>query len=543
MPLSYRELTQPAAEPLTLAQAKAHLATLQKQMSDTLASFNQWSSTNLKSLQAKQARGGRYTYSGDITDIEGATLTINDRFGNLQAKQQDDETSRRQKQLEGQKEAAQKAKEALDKLIASIKQAAETIKSNQTEVADAAREGLIMPHPLVGLFGQPSSNLQAELPRADLSKNSDMERGISGQSKFQFQWLTNLNQYTAIQSENADAIAQASLQMDIATGAISAHDAAVKLASIHTAEYTEQIDALFSQLDNLKSLRDSGAISLNEFSARSTSVLNQMGTLNGQRQIQFAQDEQGINSTTVAGATKNALAVMVQSWTDMSKQIPDLLVSSLDEVNRSLASALMAHTHTGREYRRGIENALSQSARGIGTNLLNTSFQGIEGSAMKKLFGIGGKPDGTASNPIHTIVDKADGAGNAAGLLNGGSLSKLLGSIGGGIGKAGSWFGSLIAAIPHFAGGGDFLAGRPMLVGEMGPEIVSFGSPGHIIPNSAISSGDTNHLYIDARGSNDPAATEQAVHRAMRQYIPGIVSMSVGAVSERQKRVALSRRA
>lgn len=225
------------------------------------------------------------------------------------------------------------------------KQGAEAVRKNIDAIAEASRNGLIMPHPLLGLYGQPDSNLRSVMPLSDLSKNSDMTAGMSEQSKFQAQWLTNLNKGAAIQEQVAVSMARVRLQIAQATGSISAHDAAIKLADIHTEEYTQQISALYTQLGNLKKLRDSGSISGNEYSARASAIENEMAQVNGQRQIQYAHDQAGIYGSTVSGATRNALSQMVQSWTDMSKQIPDLITSSLDEVNRSLASSLMAKTY------------------------------------------------------------------------------------------------------------------------------------------------------------------------------------------------------
>ena len=47
---------------------------------------------------------------------------------------------------------------------------------------------------------------------------------------------------------------------------------------------------------------------------------------------------------------------------------------------------------------------------------------------------------------------------------------------------------------------------------------------------------------IDARGSSDPAATEMAVHRAMRQYLGPMVGVSLAAAQDQRRRVpALNR--
>lgn len=75
----------------------------------------------------------------------------------------------------------------------------------------------------------------------------------------------------------------------------------------------------------------------------------------------------------------------------------------------------------------------------------------------------------------------------------------------------GGWIGG-IAKILGFAGGGDVMGGRPILVGERGPEIFTPPSSGRIIPN-----GGMGNIYIDARYSRDPQATAQAVRVAVTQ--------------------------
>jgi hypothetical protein len=67
-----------------------------------------------------------------------------------------------------------------------------------------------------------------------------------------------------------------------------------------------------------------------------------------------------------------------------------------------------------------------------------------------------------------------------------------------------SLFGGLIGMAPGFAGGGDFMAGQAIRVGEQGPELAVFNRPGTIIPNgaSAARGGIVQNIHIDARGAD-----------------------------------------
>ncbi len=79
-------------------------------------------------------------------------------------------------------------------------------------------------------------------------------------------------------------------------------------------------------------------------------------------------------------------------------------------------------------------------------------------------------------------------------------------SIKGMVSKGGGWgfLGSLLTGLLGFAGGGDFMAGQAIRVGEQGPEVAVFNQPGTIIPHGALAGaggGVVQNLYIDARGA------------------------------------------
>ena len=67
-----------------------------------------------------------------------------------------------------------------------------------------------------------------------------------------------------------------------------------------------------------------------------------------------------------------------------------------------------------------------------------------------------------------------------------------------------SLLGGLVGFAPGFAGGGDFMAGQAIRVGEQGPELAVFNRPGTIIPNgsSAARGGIVQNVHIDARGAD-----------------------------------------
>jgi hypothetical protein len=103
----------------------------------------------------------------------------------------------------------------------------------------------------------------------------------------------------------------------------------------------------------------------------------------------------------------------------------------------------------------------------------------------------------------------------------GGFFGNLLGSFtGGGV------------SVPGRAGGGSVSAGMPYIVGEHGPELMVPGASGSIVPNGALSKGDT--YYIDARGAD--AGVEQRVMRAIDASRKQAVRESVVTIREQSLR-------
>jgi hypothetical protein len=282
------------------------------------------------------------------------------------------------------------------------------IKEHTDLMKEWADKGMIRPDDLSNVGGgsvaSPTSTYQYA---TDLSKDSDYTKGISEQSKSTAEFLKNLNAGTAIQQANANAIAEASLKMAVAQGAMSKLDAAQVQAQIHTDEYTQ---ALTKLQDALAAVNASTSLTPTEKNAQSTGLQDQISQLNGARAVQIAEDNSAIDMDTVGGSIHEALSRYVQEATDTGAQISAILTNAFNSVNSSLASSLMAKEPSGSEYRKNILNGLSGSARGIGSQLLDSSFKNVEGSALKA-FGFGGKAkaDGSKANPFYTR--SADGSG------------------------------------------------------------------------------------------------------------------------------------
>ncbi|HEV2463542.1 MAG TPA: hypothetical protein VGT04_07045 [Acidobacteriaceae bacterium] len=414
----------------------------------------------------------------------------------------------------------------------------QVLKSQDALVKSYVDNNLIAPTPLLNAQGvpvplpQPTKSLST-----DLSLSSNFTRFEQPQNKAAVKYLKNLNDGVAIQKQNADALAESSIQMQVATGQMSKLDAAQAMAALHAQQYAENLKSL---QDAIAAVMSAPELSPIERSAKASGLQNQISALNGSRAIEQVQDLAKIDDSTLGGSIHRALDLYVSEAQDAAAQISRILTDAFESVNDSLSHSLMAHAYNGREYRRGIEQGLSNTARGIGSQVLNAGFHQIEGSVLGKFgFGPKSKPDGTASNPIYVRLASGQLAGSGAGASSLLSLVQSSASPSSGLSTVSPILSTLISALPGFAAGGPIPSNLPSIIGEEGPELFIPSSAGRIVPNHDLfgASGDTHlHTTIDARGASDPADVEARVHRAMSAWAPKIVAASKNSVREERLR-------
>ena len=295
---------------------------------------------------------------------------------------------------------------------------------------------------------------------------------------------------------------------DLATGAITTHDAVIQEAADHAAEYAAQLAALQSQKNALtqKDIDNGKGIELD----------TQMGNVRSAASRTATSDQWNIDNTTAGGGFRSAINEFIAASRDGARQMRDLVTNTLGSLNEQILNGM-----TGQR-----TNFKGRSALGLFKSIANTGLQKAEGSVMGALgFGGGGKM-GTASNPMYVrMVSDA---------------KSLAGIAGGAAGKLGGTFGGILKAVlPGFASGG-YMDG-PSIVGENGPEIFNPGVAGYITPNYKLNGGGGGDIHfhpgaIDARGSNDPAQVEAAVQRGIRAAAPRLMAGSVQANREAQRR-------
>lgn len=100
---------------------------------------------------------------------------------------------------------------------------------------------------------------------------------------------------------------------------------------------------------------------------------------------------------------------------------------------------------------------------------------------------------------------------------SGGGTSFGLGDIGGFLGGIGDWFGGF------FAEGGNFMGGKPIVVGEDGPEVITPRAGGTVIPNHALGGGGSTINF------NFPPGTDVASFRRSQSQLAAMASQSMQA--------------
>lgn len=269
---------------------------------------------------------------------------------------------------------------------------------------------------------------------------------------------------------------------------------------------------------------DEGALAVGNFGERWRAMINELV-------IQSESMGQKITGTFshALDSLTGELAKLVITGRSNFRQLVDgmaeeLLKASFQNTISGLATLLIGKPKIpGQQAAEGAQQATPGIASRIGAAFgLKTEGgpPGIAGS-ISKIFGIhapgipgGVKPDGSKGSPFYVVMtagaalsgvsnlplarkggllpnlssSSGEDSGGDSGAAAGG-LSSIFKDLAGGISKAGSVFSSIFKGLfsfLHFSEGGQTPAGRAFMVGEKGPEILSFNRPGFVTPNRAL---------------------------------------------------------
>jgi Lambda phage tail tape-measure protein (Tape_meas_lam_C) len=484
---------------------------------------------NLAKGDELEAIGGFGDQSSNRAIVEGAQDILRDSRDNQT--QQDAHST-----LVPQEKAAQQAADARKKQAEQFRQMLETdlelVKTWQKyaeEIAKDTQEWSLNFFKTNGLSSEATSALT--------------EQGHGANA-----YIQSLRQSIDLNKQNSTALSESAIQMAVATGQMTKLDAAQAMAAIHAQDYN---DALQKLKDQQTMIQLSPEYNSNELARKAAlqDNQNQTNTLSVSYQMQTARDSQASNpagSSAVVGFA-DALNQFVIASRDAAHQMEELTTNTLQGLNQQIVAAMSGQKTNFAGFGAGVfRNVASMGltkAEGtlIGTNKLGSA----QGNPMWVRLADGGS---AAATGLSGIISRMMGGGAKGPGQSG--LSAAIGQAGeaysndqsnGGIGTIAS---VLTGMIPFLASGGPI--DGPAIVGEQGPELFVPSSPGTIVPNHKLSSRSngniSNTVHVDARGANDPAQTEAAVHRAMGQWAPQIMAGSMHAMEEKRKRSPSSAR-
>lgn len=232
---------------------------------------------------------------------------------------------------------------------------------------------------------------------------------------------------------------------------------------------------------------------------------------------------------------------MARETESSAEQVHQVLGGAFESLNESLVRILSGQKANFAEFFRGISQSFARLT-------IKNVEQGVAGSVLGKL-GIGKAPDPTvkALSTTNDLLKQILGAVSPAGADGSSGIVSAVKSASSGASGLASATRPLLSLVPsgdflssmfggHRALGGDVTAGMKYDVGEMGRETFIPTQNGRIVPNNKLGGFGLSIGHIDARGAQDPAQTEAAIHRALRQYAPGISSSAVRTVREQYRR-------
>jgi hypothetical protein len=361
----------------------------------------------------------------------------------------------------------------------------------------------------------------------DLTRNSDVMGELKGGGKDADSMLAAMNEGVSIARSNADAWAEAQIQIGQAAGTLSKYDAALQTLQLHR----QQNDRANSDLASSRAALEQrygpeASATTPEARAAYAQLNNQQAGVNGQYRVQSAQDQQGVNEQTPFGAWTTSLSQFVQQSRDTAAQVRDIWSSALSSVNEELVKIVS----TRHNY--GLRQQFGNLGAGMFRNVASAGLQKGEGALLGALGLGGGKPDGSQGKPFHVIMAGIGGAASGAAGSIGSAVSKAAGGIGGVIGKIGGFVSGL-----GFSSGGMPPVGMASLVGENGPELFVPHTAGTVVPNGGFGGNTVHqHLNINAAGATDPAMVKVMVRQGIAESSSALTAMSMHAQRESNAR-------
>jgi hypothetical protein len=228
-------------------------------------------------------------------------------------------------------------------------------------------------------------------------------RGGSGDNALAAATTRNTEAQAQLNSEWA----QAKERIDVLTGAITPHQAALDAAAMHADEYRAKLTALQNELTELHANDGLAAIlgPDKETQAKQQGVQTQIDELTGKYRIQKLEDAQSALDTTWRGMVDNVWDELIKRSQQTQQELQHIATQFVDGINSQLAKGM-----TGQKM--NFSGVFQSASEG----LAKSSLEKVEGGAAKA-FGLGGKRTGNSPNDaIYTINVGGSGAASMPNL-------------------------------------------------------------------------------------------------------------------------------
>jgi hypothetical protein len=241
-----------------------------------------------------------------------------------------------------------------------------------------------------------------------------------------------------------------------------------------------------------------------------------------------------LSDVTALENSLDPVTAATRRWADQQAllaQAVDAAVISQERYNELVAAsdeAFRKATEKRTEYLTGIERQTRQNdslARDLGF-----TFQSAFEDAILRGEKLRGVLAGIAQD-LARIVMRQTVTTPLASLLMGGISSAFGGLFGGGAPTVGAALGPINLGLPGFADGGPVAGGRPIIVGEEGPELFVPRGHGQIIPNGQSAGGTVVNQTI-----NISVGVAQTVRAEIAALMPAIKRQTVDAVADARMR-------
>lgn len=383
-------------------------ADLKKQIADKQSAALEWS----RQQQYFRQHPDLVTNDMNMQDMAG------DQSGNLAVLKGFSGTIRDSQDLQSQKDAngklvaqdkaAQAAHTAAEKAAETRRKEAEEMAKGWETSLELAKQADTLARDMASFASQ--SNLDF-FKTAGVS--ADDNNALTQAGKATADWVTSLTTLREVGKQNSDMLAESSIQMALATGNMTKHDAAVAMAALPTQQYT---DALKQLQEQQEAIANNSHISDMEKRAQLNNNQTAQNVLGFNYQMQQAASNQAINpaSSSAIVGFKQALNDYTEAAKDNAAMMRNIVDNTLRSLNDQLVNGMTGKRFDGKAV-----------GAGVFTDISKTFLQKAEGS----FFGAFGIKDpnaklGTQTNPMY--VQFANGVGG----IGSGSSSGSTGGLG-----------------------------------------------------------------------------------------------------------------